>query len=315
MKSSGKGFRWLYNLFSSKELTIGLLPVLCLLLAVTTFTEGNIPLIWNIISGLLWMLVINISLCTIQRIKTLSGPVLLMHLGVIIAFAGGGISSYGFVATVNIYEGDVADKVYRWDLEKEVSPGVEIMIKKLHEEYYPVPVKVGVLRGEEKFGLFILKTGEDFVLEEYTVLVDELELYAKKLNLRVYYKDDFIGSADTSGTGTLPDDFPFAFKLVAYQNPIIKKTWMELVLLRDSAMVAEGKVGVNSPLKWGGMNFYHTATSRDESGKPFVGVQITKDPGTAYVYTGFILIALGGVYYLLKRVRGLGQSKKIKVEL
>ncbi len=305
MKSSGKGIRWPYYLLSSKELTIGLLPVLCLLLAVTTFTEGNVPLIWNIISGLLWLLVINLSLCTIQRIKILSKPILLIHVGVITAFIGGGISSLGFVATVNIYEGDVADKVYRWDLAKDISPGVKIMIKKLYEEYYPVPVKVGVLRGEEKFGLFILKTGEDFVMEEYTVRADELELYAKKLKLSVYYKGDFIGSADTSGAGTLPEGFPFAFKLVAYQDPVIKKTWVDMGLLRDSEMVAEGKVGVNSPLKWGGMNFYHTATDRDTAGRPFVGIQITRDPGTVYVYTGFIIIALGGVYYLLRRMHGL----------
>ncbi len=304
MKSSGNGFRWPYYLLSSKELTIGLLPVLCLLLAVTTFTERDFPLIWNIISWLLWLLVLNLSLCTIQRIKILPGPVLLMHIGVIIAFAGGGISSFGFVATVNIYEGDVADKVYRWDVKKDVNPGVVIMIKKLHEEYYPVPVKVGVLRGEEKFGLFVLKTGEEFVVEGYTVRVDELELYAKKLKLSVYYKGDLIGSTDTSGTGNLPDDFPFAFKLVAYQNPVIKKTWVDIELIRDSDTVAEGEVGVNSPLKWGGMNFHHTATDRDPAGRPFVGIQITKDPGTGYVYTGFIIIALGGVYYLLRRMSG-----------
>ncbi|MBI5665450.1 MAG: ResB-like family cytochrome C biogenesis protein [Nitrospirae bacterium] len=304
MKSSGNGLKWPYHVLSSKELTIGLLPVLCLLLAVTTFTEGNVPIIWNIISGLLWLLVINLTLCTIQRIKILPGPVLIMHIGVIIAFAGGGVSSLGFVATVNIYEGDAAAKVYRWDIEKDVSPGVEIMIKKLHEEYYPVPVKVGVLRDGEKFGLYVLRTGEDFRLEEYTIKVDELELYAKKLKLNVYHKGDFIGSADTSGAGNLPEDFPFAFKLVAYQDPVIKKTWVDMVLLRDSGIVAEGEVGVNSPLKWEGMNFYHTATNRDPASRPFVGIQITKDPGTVYVYAGFIVIALGGAYYLLRRMRG-----------
>jgi len=70
-------------------------------------------------------------------------------------------------------------------------------------------------------------------------------------------------------------------------------------------VVAEGKTEINNPLKWNGLSFYHTATNRDEYGNIFVGLQITKDPGLPYVYTGFIIVACGGTFYLLRRMRGL----------
>jgi hypothetical protein len=299
------GYRWLYKLLASKELTIGLLSVICLMLAVTTFTEENNVLIWNVIRIVLTTMVINLTLCTIKRIKVLSKSVLFIHIGVILTFIGGGISTYGFVATVNIYEGTVAEKVYRWDVEKDISLGVDLMVNQLHEEYYPVPVKVGVLKGQDKYGLYELKTGGSFNIENYHIRVDSIELPLQNLKLSIFEEGDHIGDANTMGNTELPADFPFEFKLVAYMSPVIKKTWVDLKLIKDSEIVAEGKTGVNSPLKWSGMNFYHTATNWDKSGNPFIGIQITKDPGIVYVYTGFVMVFLGCTYYLLRRMRGL----------
>jgi hypothetical protein len=151
--------------FHRKKLTIILFAVLCPVLIVTTFSEAAYPFVWHIIRALFALIVIQLFFCTLQRIRTLSKPVLIIHIGVIIVFIGGGISSFGYVATVNIYEGSTVDRVFRWDVKKDVFPGIEITVKKLHEEYYPVPLKVGVLKDGEKFGLFTLKSGESFKVE------------------------------------------------------------------------------------------------------------------------------------------------------
>ncbi len=299
-----KKTEWLYRFLASKELTIALFGVICLCLAITTFTEAYSTLLWTIIRLLFALILIGLSLCTLQRIKHFTFPVLLIHIGVILTFIGGVISSYGFVATVNIYEGSSVDKVFRWDIEKDVSLGVDIFVEKLHEEYYPVPVKVGVLKGDEKHGLILLKTGEKFELGTYGISVNSLELYKKKLNLSVFNDGEYIGDADTSGQSDLPPDFPFDFKLVAYQDPVIKKMWVDMKLIRDGQIVSEGSTRVNSPLNWDGLNFYHTATDTDEEGNPYVGLQITRDPGLIYVYSGFCVVAFGGICYLFRRVRG-----------
>ena len=304
LRPSEKGFKGLYHFLGSKEVTISLLPVLCLFLAVTTFFEENNSAVWNIAGVLIALVVTNLSLCTIQRIKILSWPVLIIHIGVIITFIGGGISTYGFVATVNIYEGTFAEKVYNWDIEKDVSLGVDILVKQLHEEYYPVPVKVGVLKHGEKKELNQLKTGESFNVEEYRIKVDSIDISAKTLKLSVFRGDDYIGSADTLGVNDLPSGFPFEFKLVAYIDPVIKRTWVDLLLMNEGRVVAEGSTEVNDPLHWNGMNFYHTATGRDKSGNPFIGIQITEDTGVEVVYTGFSIISFGGLFYIRKKILG-----------
>ena len=295
--------RWLYRFLASKELTIALFAALCFFLAISTFTEEDNAVVWTIISVLLALTALGLSFCTIQRIKALPLPVTVIHIGMVLTLIGGGISSYGFVATVNIYEGTSVDKVFRWDIKKDVSLGVDIVVDKLHEEFYPVPVKVGVMKDGEKSDLIYLETGKVFDLDPYVIKVDSLELYKEKLNLSVFDKGEYIGSADTSGISELPPDFPYEFKLVAYMDPVVKKTSVDLKLLRNAQVVAEGSTEVNSPFKWEGINFYHTATNADETGNPYIGLQITSDPGKNVVYTGFCIISVGGILYIFRLLR------------
>ncbi len=302
LKKSKEAAKWLYRFIASKELIVVLFIALCFFLAVTTLLEDN-DVIWHLIRILLVLSVFSLILCTLQRIKTLSVPVLIIHIGVILAFIGGGVSSFGFVATVNIYEGTYVDKVFRWDIEKDVSLGFDIFIEKLHEEYYPVPVKVGVMKGAEKFDLVITRTGDTFELGGFDIRVDSLERYKKILYLSAFKEGEYLGGASTSGMSDLPADFPFDFKLVAFMDPVIKSNWVDIKLIRNSEVIAEGRTEVNSPLKWEGLNFYHTATNVDPQGKPFVGLQITRDPGTALVYTGFGIISIGAVFYIFRMMR------------
>lgn len=303
VKLSLKGHKRLYNFFVSRNLTIGLLAALCLFLAVTTFIEGHDVIIWYPVRILLGLLILNLSFCTVHRIKLFSAPVLVIHIGIIIAFAGGGISSYGYVATVNVYEGTMVDTVYRWDVKKNVPLEAGLMVEKLHERYYPVPVKVGVLKDEEKIGLYTLNTGETFKLENYSIRVDSLELPSENLKLSIFNNGEYAGYADTSGTADFPPGFPFVFKLVAYKDPVVMRTWVDLKLIKNSKTVAEGSTEVNSPLKWRGLKFHHTATGRDKYGNTYAGIQIVRDPGAPVVYAGFCIIAFGGTYYILRRMR------------
>ncbi len=298
----------IYKFLGSKELTIGLLAVLSFFLALSTTPWGESEHLWIVIRILLGIMVLNLSLCTIQRFKNLSKAVLFIHIGIILTFIGGAIGLLGYVATVNIYEGTSTGLVYRWDIEEDVHLGVNIAVEKLHEEYYPVPVKVGVMKDGEKHELFILSTGESFEIDNYSVLVDSIDIYQKRLLLSVYDKVLHIGMADTSGNSDLPPDFPFEFKLVAFVDPVIKYTRVDLKLLKGDTIVHEGSTEINSPLQWEGLSYYHTATNTDDQGRPYIGLQITKDPGLYYAYTGFSLISIGAVLYLLLKLRGRRQN-------
>ena len=299
-----RGFEWSYRFLASKKLAAGLFLFLCLVLIPRTFWDaGNIYLstVSNVLIGLMGL---NLATCTLRRMKTLPKSVLVIHLGAVIVLAGAVISSLGFVATVNIYEGTVADTAYRWDIKQDMPLGVDLTVRKINMEYYPVSVKVGVLKGKEKFALFVLKTGESFNLEGYNVRADSLDFPSENLRLSIYDGGRFIGSADATGASDLPPGFPYEFKLVAYKNPSVKRAWLDLALSRGSGLIAEGTTEVNRPFTWGELNFYNTKISADSYGMPFAGIQISKDPGKPYVFFGLAVLAIGSVMYLFGRLYG-----------
>ena len=110
--------------------------------------------------ALLGLVGVSTLVCTVNRIKTIPLPVIIIHGGVILSLAGAVVSSFGFVATVNVYEGYPVHEVFRPDRDVDVPLGMDLTVTKMNMAYYPVPVQVGVLKGNEKYGLFTLKTGE-----------------------------------------------------------------------------------------------------------------------------------------------------------
>jgi hypothetical protein len=293
-----------YRFLASRELAISLFLLLCLILIPGTFMETkDIRLGWPG-SLVLGVMALNLALCTIKRIKSLSKPVIIMHLGTILVLAGGVASSFGFIATVNIYEGTSVNAAYRWDLQKDIPLGIDLAVKKITIEYYPVPIQVGVLRGEEKIHLFELKTGGQFILEPYTVRADYIELPSKNLRLSVIEAGRIIGVVDTEGARELPPDFPYDFKLVAYKNPFLKRVRTDLAISKNSKIIAEGTSEVNSPLTWEKLSFYNTNVDLDEHGLRFAGFQITHDPGRPLVYFGFLVSGVGSIFYFARRIRG-----------
>lgn len=268
-----------------------------------TFTKERNAFEYALLSVVLGLTGLNLFLCTLERIKSLPGAVLIIHLGAIATLIGSVVSSFGFVSTVNVYEGSSVDEAYRWDIQKDVDLGLELTVNKIHREFYPIPLKVGVLRGQEKIGLFFPETGESFRLGDYTVRADALELGSRNLKLSVFNREGMIGTAETRGARNLPSNFPYNFVLVAFKTPSLKRTWLDLTLRRGAETLAAGTTEVNSPFSWEGLSFYHTSVDVDEYGIPYAGLQITKDPGRPFVYVGFIIIGIGSLLFLFDLVR------------
>jgi hypothetical protein len=297
-------FRWVYHFLASKGLALVLFGVLCLILILKTFTEETSIYLNNVPRILFGLTGLNLLLCTLQRVKTLSKPILIMHIGAFFTLVGSVMGLFGYIATVNIYEGSSVDKAYRWDIHEDISLGMDLTVKKINTEYYPVLVKVGVLKGNEKIGLFTLKTGESFNLYGYDVKVETLELPSEILKLTIFNKGHPIGYADTAGERSLPPNFPYEFVLVAFKNPSLKRMWVDLSLSKGPEIIAEGVSEVNSPFKWNGLRFYNTQISTDPYGIPYAGIQITKDPGRPYVFFGFAIMGIGSVMYFMRKVYG-----------
>jgi len=228
-----------------------------------------------------------------------------LHGGVIVTLLGCILASFGFVATVNLYEGTRVDRVYRWDREVDAPLGADMLLKKINWEFYPMPVKIGVLRGQNKEKLFELKTGQSFDFNEYRVAVGPVVFNSENLKLSVFEKGKFIGSFNTlSGSTDLPADFPYSFKLVAYKTPKLKRQWVDLMLTDSSGTVAEGSAEVNGPFQWRGLYFFNTQVERDRAGVPYAGIQIVQDPGRWLVFSGMAIVALGALMATFRRWYG-----------
>lgn len=285
----------IHKFLASTKLAVALFITISLFAIPGTFLENREIIFKNpLFVALLVLLAINLILCTLRRFRSLPKSVLVLHVGVIITLAGCVLTSFGYVATVNIYEGTTTAQAYRWDTQRDEPLGIDLGVRRIHREYYPVPVKVGVLRGTEKVGLHTLKTGEHFTLDGYTVKVDELDLATEVLKLSVSRAGVPLGACDTAGTSAFSPDFPYQFKLVAFMNPVLKRLWVDLRITEQDRQV-DGVAEVNHPFTWNGLYFYNTQVAADDAGAPYAGIQIVKDPGRPLVFAGFLVTSIGGV--------------------
>jgi hypothetical protein len=209
------------------------------------------------------------------------------------------------VATVNLYEGTAVDQVYRWDKKMDAPLGAAMFLKKINMEFHPMPVRIGVLKGQNKEKLFELKTGEAFDYNGYRIAVSSPELNSENLKLSVFENGSLIGVFNTlSGLTDLPADFPYSFKLVAFRTPRLKRQWVELVITDQAGAVVSGTSEVNSPFHWNGLYFFNTSTERDSKGIMYAGIQIVRDPGRWLVFSGMVIVAIGAFLATFRRWYG-----------
>lgn len=300
VSASGR-FSKVYGYLASTELTVLLFLFIAVVAIPGTLTERSAFYSSPMFIALLVAFGCHLSLCTLRRFRSISRPVLMVHVGVLITLLGAVVKTFGFTATVNAYENDTVTEFYRWDLEKDVDLGFRVIVKKINREFYPTPIKVGVRKQGAKESLHLLKTGESFFLGEFRVSADELA--ANGLGLTVYQGGRRTGSYRTATRESdLPAGFPYTFELVAYQNPRLKKEWLDLAILQDGRVVATGTSGVNSPMVWNHVSLFNPDNDIDQNGIAYAGIQAVRDPGMPIVFTGLALIGGGVVFSSWRRL-------------
>jgi cytochrome c biogenesis protein len=296
----------LFSALTSKKIALFLFGALALALIPSTVSKS--PLSISAGRLLLVVLAIHLSLCTLKHWRRLSGGVLLIHSGVLIILIGSFVSRAGFIATINIYEGESSDTAFRWDWQEDTPLGFTLTVNKINQAYYPVPVKVGVILADKPSKLFELKTGESFAHEGFQIEVRDLDPLTSSLHFAITSPDG-VRSLQKATKESPAQHAGITLQFVAFQPPVIKRSWVELTLIPATGPPLSGKAEVNHPLQWQGLRFYHTATGNDPYGKAYAGIQVVNDPGIPLLYFGFLVVCLGNGIFLLRKRSRYSQTK------
>lgn len=244
---------------------------------------------------------INLIICTIRHWRRLPVSVLFIHIGILFILFGGILGKLGFIATINIYEGDSTSSAYRWDCEEERPLGFSLMVKRINQEYYPTSVRVGVLVDGVPSELCELTTGGSTVCAGLLIEALTLDPTFPSLTFAVtpsrggHREVITITTKDRGIEGT-------AFQLVAFKTPAVKRTWVDLAITSQGVPLATGQAEVNHPFIWQGYRFFHTANGTDPTGRTYAGIQIVKDLGVPLVYLGFALLTVGNLLFFIKKM-------------
>lgn len=291
-------------------MALGLFALLVCLLVPATFFPDVAPALLKPARVLLAVIGLNLLLCTLRRLKTLRAATLFIHLGALVILGGSLISALGFIATVNIYEESSTDTVFNWNVEQDVDLGFDLRVARINVAFYPVDVKVGILKNGQKAELVLTRTGDSFGFAGYRVQVLTLEPRTSELELEIQDSaGNRIGTLSTSGRRDLPPAFPLDFQLVAFKDPVVKRVWVDLEIRENGKLLASGTSEVNRPLRWQSMQFFLTRVDADRMGRGYAGIQISRDPGIPFVYAGFIILCLGLLLALKRWVVSGGKGK------
>lgn len=304
------GINWFQSL-ASRRLALSLFLLLVLLLIPASFlTRPPAPLTLAV-RGALALLGMNLIACTILHWRRLSGPVRLLHAGSLLVLVGGGYSSFSAVATVNLHEKTSTATAFRWERQQEMPLDYELRVEEIGQTYYPVAVKIGLLRAGQKVELLTGNTGQDLYYDRFRIVASEFDPEGKSLRLAIYdRKSDLLLGQTTTGAGGPENGLPLQFQLVAYQQPVVQRVWVELRIIRDGQEVAAGRAEANHPFLWSGERFFLTAIDRDRFGLPYAGLQIVRDPAVPIVYGGFAVILLGALALLIPKRGRLFPSRR-----
>jgi len=290
------------TLLASKRLALGLL--IGLALALIPETLGLEPTAFRLCRRiLLAALSINLLVCTVSQWRRFSGSVVLIHAGILAIIAGGVVGHLGYVATVNIHEGSATATAFRWDRQEDSDLGFTLEVTRIHRDYYPTGLRVGVRIDGEPVALCEFTTGESTTCAGMAIEALSFEPAPPALRLAVTppggARSEVVATNQEGGQqgGTV-------FQLVGFKTPAVRRTWVDLLITLPAVPPVGGVAEVNHPFVWQGLRFFHTGGGIDPSGRPYAGIQIVKDLGIPMVYAGFALLAVGNFLLLSRRISG-----------
>lgn len=305
---------------SSTKLAVAL----CLVLAAggvagSLLYQGNTafdkPSMFNVFRSPLFLapaglLVLNVLVCAGTRLSamragasrtwTFAG----IHAGLVLLVAGmvaDGLS--GFVGTGYFFAGKPSGAYHDWRANRDATFPFLLDVRDIRVEYHPINLRIGVADpGGKKLGPYTVREGIPFRAGNSGIAVIPRRF---DVNTKTLLFDARVGGTTFTGLragmdGSTPLD-GYVVVPVAYQDPEPSGYVASVRFLRPGAPPEEKVIRINRPARYAGMSFCIVTQGRDRYGNPYVGFQMTREPGEGLFWTGGILFGLSAVGHFLAR--------------
>ena len=217
----------------------------------------------------------------------------LVHLSPVFIVVGAFLGSQlGFVGTVNISVGAIESRVTEWTRMTEIDLPFAIQPKSMTREWYPLRLRLMLKTSDgTEIGPVETMEGERFAVENtgVQVVVDKFYPDAQDISFRVFSGGGESGPYARKDMGRSPVRIsPLAFK------GEVRQVVSELAFFDKSGNEIDRKsVSVNDPAVVSGYRVFITAWGADDGGKPYVGLQVARDPGQWLLWSGSVILTLG----------------------
>lgn len=278
---------------------------------------------------LLFLFGVNLLVCTVRRIKSPKTKfgLLITHLSILIILTGGIVRGiWGVRGNMLIYEGEAQDtfftprgmkrlefKLYLEDFKLEWYPGQHKLFVNLKKEGIKKLLSVDV-------GETYPVQGSNYVLKVLRFVPDFFIDHNNNVDTRTQEPNNPALLVEINNGHSLEQRWLFSrhplFSTPAKDDNLeLRYEWAGKVkdyksvlrVIKEGKTVLSKTIEVNHPLKFGSYTFYQV--SYDAATLKSTGLEVVRDPGVPFVYTGFFLLNIG-VILIFYAKRNLKQSLK-----
>lgn len=227
-----------------------------------------------------------------RRLWAFSGFAL-VHLSPILIAAGAFIGTeVGFVGTTNAFVGTIVDQVRDWRTGEQVFLPFAVEVGSFKRLWHPLKIRLevktddGVDRGQVE-----VMEGEVWQVPstDYKVMVEKFDPDEAEIAYSVFESD----RPPTRYSRKTMENAPVRLSPEAFMGSVRRVEADVVFYGKDSTVLSRGTLAVNEPATALGHRVYVTAWGDDGAGKPFIGMQISYDPGQLPMWFGAISLTLG----------------------
>lgn len=231
-----------------------------------------------------------------------------MHLSIIVVLVAAAVETlFSFVGTKNIHVGAPESMTFDWRSGRDVPLGFEIVVEALTMSYFPALAKIGVtdVATGQRLGLLTVREGADSPGLAGSLALRDVRLDAAASSLELIALQDGRQSAVRLSTEVQGPSSAIVGKyrlsLVAWRRDL-REVLGRVAIREGGQVVLRDHLRVNGRMRHRGWNLYLTAWGRDDHGKDFAGIQVTRDPGAVIFWIGTVIFSVSlPVFFILKR--------------